>query len=918
MAFDLTARLRLRDEMSRTLRNATVASSRLADATRQTTTNTSRLATASTSMTSAAGRQASAVAQAATQTSSLASSTSRASTTQTQLAQATSRTTTQTNSNSSAVSRNRGALSGANSSAINLVKTLGTLAAAYVTVAGATKLFNGTIGAAANYEASEIAIKAIFNDNKKAAKYLEMVEKKALDSPVLNSTDMMAASKGLIAMTKDVEQLEQAWSIVEKLQVLDPTQGTEGAAFALKEMWQGDNMSLTERFGLNKKESNRIKKLPIAEQNKELNKLLNKMGITEKGVAQMGSTTLGVWSQIGERAEVFFRKVGSDGNSKLNKVLTDFLATLESMDLDALARRFGDVLGSMVQGLINVISFVRENKRVFEQVFSIIGLVVSSAVDSVKRLLPVFEQLVGWIDENKETILPLVKNFLLIAGTYAVVAKFVDLFKTMKDKIVLMISAVRGGSLLTLMNPWALAITGIIILIALIVKNWDKIKPVIQKVIDAVTPYVESFIEQLKVLWEKVKVGAKIVKETFKKIWKSFQDSAFFKELTAAFDELVRVSKIAFDKVSSFVGGFFSIFKGDNVKGTELLKKIGFSDETIKKLIEIIDFLRPVLDTFFKVVVLQVATTAKLIWNILKLGFSLLRILFTTNLIVLWNSLKVAFTVMYHIVKITFTLIVAAIRLAWSVIKTVFSTAFDVLIAVVSTAIGVIKGTIDLFIAVFTGDWRAAWQAIKDIFSSIWTGIMDTLSAVLIGLTNLFSDTWAIISETFTKVFSQVKDFFIDTINAIVDAASTTWASMTDLLVKPIEMARDALEGIVGTIHNWFDSLMSLAGSLLEKIGVVKSEKATLSDEGIDGSHRFGRSTIPFDGYRAELHKGERVLTKQENKAYTNGGSGSGSVSLQFGNIIIDGASNDPEKMADQFLAVLARRLKEADELGSI
>ena len=35
-------------------------------------------------------------------------------------------------------------------------------------------------------------------------------------------------------------------------------------------------------------------------------------------------------------------------------------------------------------------------------------------------------------------------------------------------------------------------------------------------------------------------------------------------------------------------------------------------------------------------------------------------------------------------------------------------------------------------------------------------------------------------------------------------------------------------------------------------------------DWGVDGSHAGGLSFVPFDGYRAELHKGERVLTRQE------------------------------------------------------
>lgn len=41
-----------------------------------------------------------------------------------------------------------------------------------------------------------------------------------------------------------------------------------------------------------------------------------------------------------------------------------------------------------------------------------------------------------------------------------------------------------------------------------------------------------------------------------------------------------------------------------------------------------------------------------------------------------------------------------------------------------------------------------------------------------------------------------------------------------------------------------------------------------------DGSHRAGLSHVPFDGYMAELHEGERVLTKQENRNYGQAANG--------------------------------------------
>ena len=38
----------------------------------------------------------------------------------------------------------------------------------------------------------------------------------------------------------------------------------------------------------------------------------------------------------------------------------------------------------------------------------------------------------------------------------------------------------------------------------------------------------------------------------------------------------------------------------------------------------------------------------------------------------------------------------------------------------------------------------------------------------------------------------------------------------------------------------------------------------------VDGSHAGGLDYVPFDGYIAELHRGERVLTQSENNVYNN------------------------------------------------
>lgn len=63
--------------------------------------------------------------------------------------------------------------------------------------------------------------------------------------------------------------------------------------------------------------------------------------------------------------------------------------------------------------------------------------------------------------------------------------------------------------------------------------------------------------------------------------------------------------------------------------------------------------------------------------------------------------------------------------------------------------------------------------------------------------------------------------------------------------------------------------LSGIAVADYNTIGDLESQLAELYKvAGIDGSHATGLSYVPFDGYRAELHKGERVMTAADNMGF--------------------------------------------------
>lgn len=114
-----------------------------------------------------------------------------------------------------------------------------------------------------------------------------------------------------------------------------------------------------------------------------------------------------------------------------------------------------------------------------------------------------------------------------------------------------------------------------------------------------------------------------------------------------------------------------------------------------------------------------------------------------------------------------------------------------------------------------------------------WTNIETEINDV-IGLLN--GDMPAAIST-----FETNKDPFIEALGAVEDAARA---------------AKDEVSGLVGAI-----------AGLLE-LDTTMNVTLTITANQTDGNHKTGLMSVPYDGYVAELHRGEMVLTKNEANQY--------------------------------------------------
>lgn len=249
-----------------------------------------------------------------------------------------------------------GMMSGAVRSAAGLTRQVAALGAAYLTARGAKSLFDKTIGSASQYEMREVTVKAMFGSEseKNAKQYLDFVQSRA-DVSMFTMDDFLDAGKSFIPTTKDNKQLERMINLAERLGAIDPEQGLTGGAYALREYFSGDAVSLVERFEIPRSVLNKWKNLPLEEQLKNLDLYFNRIGATNELLERQSKTTLGQYRKSIGQINRAFREMGTESLGKITPMLEDFNKWLMSADFKKIKAWGIDAFSGLVSGAVDAV-----------------------------------------------------------------------------------------------------------------------------------------------------------------------------------------------------------------------------------------------------------------------------------------------------------------------------------------------------------------------------------------------------------------------------------------------------------------------------------------------------------------------------------------------------------------------------------
>lgn len=188
-------------------------------------------------------------------------------------------------------------------------------------------------------------------------------------------------------------------------------------------------------------------------------------------------------------------------------------------------------------------------------------------------------------------------------------------------------------------------------------------------------------------------------------------------------------------------------------------------------------------------------------------------------------------------------LAIAAITAAILVIKHLWETNEDFRDAVKQIA-EQIKGIVS-----------TAVNFIKDKFGFLWTAIQQGFDAFKALFSGDFEGFFTGLKNMAGTLIEGFRNIGRDIVNYIKDGLSATWDSLSSWVSDKVAWLKDKL-------LFWRSGQDEMGGT---------TSGGGAGRRGVDGSHALGLNYVPFDGYIAELHKGERVLTAKEARQSAGG-----------------------------------------------
>ncbi|MFD1777010.1 phage tail tape measure protein [Paenibacillus rhizophilus] len=266
-----------------------------------------------------------------------------------------------------------------------------------------------------------------------------------------------------------------------------------------------------------------------------------------------------------------------------------------------------------------------------------------------------------------------------------------------------------------------------------------------------------------------------------------------------------------------------------------------------------------------------------------------------------------------------------------------FQTAFDAVTGFLKrwgvVILAGLAGPLFLMAALVYKYWDQIKAATIKVFSaigawlgSVWSGIKSTIFNAASAIWVRVTTAWKNIKTSISSAMAGIKGIMSTAWNGIVSAVDGVGQGIVSRLSGAWSSVKSSFSSAVNWIINKFNGMLSSLNGISIKNPLTGKEIAGVNIPlipMIDGSHKNGLSRVPFDGYIAQLHKDEGVLTAEENKARlspesaparSSAGGTQPVIKMPAVNLNINIAGNADEKTARQIGDIVDEKVRDIIE----
>lgn len=561
-------------------------------------------------------------------------------------------------------------------------------------------------------------------------------------------------------------------------------------------------------------------------------------------------------SQLLERAPeavaLLNKRLGTTSD-QLEDMATEGTMTIEDLkaafidNIDEIEAGFGNVQYSITDALTVIRSkwglwLAQTNETL--GITDGIGRFMVSAFNNVISVLNRVRNAVTWLGDKLGGVDKLFRLIAITAAAAFAVFNF--------SKITSGLSSI--SKLLTTINVKTLAIIAIIVLLALLVEDFINFMQgndsLIGSLLEKAGVDVEAVRQTIINAWNAIKSFLLSVWDAIKKacsaVWGGIKD--FFKEhgdeikagLLAAWNVIRSILTAAWNVIRTVALAVFGDLQEFwRQHGESIMNALVTAWNTIQSiLVGVWNVIKTVattifggLQTFWQNHGEQITEALVNVWNIIKNVLTAVWTIISTIARTIFNGLKAFWDTWGNT-------ILTAISSAWEVIKAVFSTAFNV-----------IADLFAVFAALFSGDWGALWENVKQLVSDIFGGIVNIVSTILSAVWNVISsifttiwnfisgvaqNIWSAITTAFTNILTGITTTVTNIKDAIVNGFTAAIDWIKSLPAQAIQWGADIINGIVdgikGAIGAVGDAVAGVADKIKSFLGFSEPDEGPLSD----------------------------------------------------------------------------------------